>query len=422
MTTSTANQETSLSTTVAPTPVLTEPSPSTKRWALLQKFHKLRDELNTEILESSERINGALIALVAGEHMAMVGAPGVAKTYLVDRLVGRITGVNYYAETMKKMMPPEEAIGPVSITRLKNDEWHRVTTGMLPEADVALVDEFTRTSDGILNSLLEMLNERRFKNGATKAPVPLSTAFLCSNSFPTGESEHDLEAFWDRVVMRFIVEAPVEQATWRAIARMRHTEFPAPVLSWEDVLEAKAQARALPFAEDTWDAIDEIRRNLVEVGITMSPRRCRQAQFVAAAWAWLEGADEVLPEHCVPLMHMLWDEPTQCRQVEREVTAVVAPGVRAALAIGDAVQELVDAVQTVLAMEPSERAPQLNELQFKNKAQKSEINAFLATAIGKAAEIVQLADAQLLAAQLRLLKEGFNLDFEDIAGLAEMGA
>lgn len=382
-----------------------------------ERFMQLRDELTAEVLEAEERVTGALIALVAGQHMAMIGAPGVAKTYLVDRLVGRITGVNYYAEGMKKMMPTEEVLGPVSIQGLKEDRWHRVSTGMLPEADVALIDEFTRTSDAVLNSMLEMLNERRYKNGAVKGPVPLSTAFLCANSFPTGESEHDLEAFWDRVVMRFEVEAPRDPATWKAIARMRHVDHPTPVLSWEDVLVAKAAALALPFTDDAYDAIDEIRRELADAGITMSPRRCRQAQYVAAAFAWLEAADEVRPEHCAQLVHMLWDVPEQRREVTRRVYSVVAPGISDALELSDGVQELIDELDNVLALDPSEWTSQLNELHAKTGSQKAQLDEFLRTATGKAAELAQAASRQLVGCQVRLMKDGYKIDLADVAGL-----
>ena len=43
----------------------------------------------------------------------------------------------------------------------------------LPEATVAFVDEVFKANSAILNTLLTLLNERLFDNGATRVRVPL---------------------------------------------------------------------------------------------------------------------------------------------------------------------------------------------------------------------------------------------------------
>ena len=50
----------------------------------------------------------------------------------------------------------------------------RQTRGYLPEADVAFVDEIFKANSAILNSLLTLLNERLFDNGADRLAVPLT--------------------------------------------------------------------------------------------------------------------------------------------------------------------------------------------------------------------------------------------------------
>ena len=50
----------------------------------------------------------------------------------------------------------------------------RQTRGYLPEAEVAFVDEIFKANSAILNSLLTLLNERLFDNGADRLPVPLT--------------------------------------------------------------------------------------------------------------------------------------------------------------------------------------------------------------------------------------------------------
>ena len=50
----------------------------------------------------------------------------------------------------------------------------------LPDATVAFVDEIFKANSAILNTLLTLLNERLFDNGATRVHVPL----LCLVSTP----------------------------------------------------------------------------------------------------------------------------------------------------------------------------------------------------------------------------------------------
>lgn len=385
------------------------PSTDTTVWA---KFTALGQALRTEVLEADERIDGALTALVAGEHIAMIGSPGTAKTYLYVRIVKRITGVRSYRELMRKTMSPDLVFGAQSIVAMKNDEPVRfVTTGMLPEADMALLDEFPRTSDAINNGLLTILNEREFKNGEDMLPVPLKTAFLCANTLPVGEAEHDLEAFWDRVVMRFIVDLPVDRATWRAIARLRPEPNPAPLLDWSDVLAAQEAARALPITDECFDAIDEIRfRLLAEEHIVVTPRRIQQAQYVCAAWAWLQGADEVRAEHGEILSHMLWDQPEQRAAVDRIVAEVVSPDLRLAVTISDTVQAFEEPLAETLAMDAASRTGQVNELLDKFLAQREELDEFVPRATGRALRIAEAASAHLDSMQMQLVAAmGVNL-------------
>ena len=49
----------------------------------------------------------------------------------------------------------------------------RQTAGYLPEASVAFIDEVFKANSAILNTLLTILNERLFDNGATRVRVPL---------------------------------------------------------------------------------------------------------------------------------------------------------------------------------------------------------------------------------------------------------
>jgi MoxR-like ATPase len=67
----------------------------------------------------------------------------------------------------------QELFGPLSMRELENDAYVRKTTGYLPEASVAFVDEIFKANSAILNTLLTILNERSFDNGNQRYQIPL---------------------------------------------------------------------------------------------------------------------------------------------------------------------------------------------------------------------------------------------------------
>jgi len=66
--------------------------------------------------------------------------------------------------------------------------WHapaaRQTEGYLPAASVAFIDEVFKANSAILNTLLTILNERLFDNGADRVRVPLICLVRCGGPLP----------------------------------------------------------------------------------------------------------------------------------------------------------------------------------------------------------------------------------------------
>jgi len=69
--------------------------------------------------------------------------------------------------------------------------------------NVAFLDELFRGSSAVLNSLLQLLNERTFNNGRDLIKTDIQSIVAATNSFPTEES---LQAFCDRFLFRPTVE------------------------------------------------------------------------------------------------------------------------------------------------------------------------------------------------------------------------
>src|SRR5229473_1431482 len=166
------------------------------------RLRRIREELAQAFLERSEVIDGTLTALLAGQHVLLIGPPGTAKSMLADELCRRIEGANYFQWLLTKFTTPEELFGAVSLKALEADDYRRVTANKLPEAHIAFLDEVFKASSSILNAILTIINERLFHNGRQVGPVPLLTLFGASNELP---EDDELLALYDRFLLRFVV-------------------------------------------------------------------------------------------------------------------------------------------------------------------------------------------------------------------------
>src|SRR3954465_15810494 len=104
------------------------------------KFATTRKELSAALIERDDEVDLVLTALVAQEHVLLVGPPGCAKSLLLDSLMAWMNG-RRFSILLNRFTTPEEILGPISVSGLKSDVYRRVTTGKLPEADLAFVDE-----------------------------------------------------------------------------------------------------------------------------------------------------------------------------------------------------------------------------------------------------------------------------------------
>src|SRR5574341_1018788 len=125
------------------------------------KLKKIREELRQTFLERGDLIDGALCALVASQHILIIGPPGTAKSMLADEICRRIEGAGYFQWLLTRFSTPEEIFGAVSLRALEQDDYRRVTSRKLPEAHIAFLDEIFKANSSILNSILTLRSEER---------------------------------------------------------------------------------------------------------------------------------------------------------------------------------------------------------------------------------------------------------------------
>ena len=278
-------------------------------------FRALRDELRQTFLERDDLIDGALVALLAAQHVLVIGPPGTAKSMLADEVCRRLTGARYFQWLLTRFTTPEELFGAVSLKALEEDDYRRLTTHKLPEAHIAFLDEVFKASSSILNTILTLMNERRFHNGRDVTPVPLLALFAASNELP---EDDELLALHDRFLLRFVVDYVGEDFRFLKLLQARPLAE-RTTLSLEALGDARAEVDALAVPGDVLRTLTDVRRELRAKGLVASDRRWTQAIGVLRAHAWLAGRDAVADEDVSFLEHVLWRDPAERPQVRAAI-------------------------------------------------------------------------------------------------------
>lgn len=280
----------------------------------LNKLRDARNELKSRYLERDDVIEGAFCALLTGNHLLLIGPPGTAKSQLANDLCSKIDGARYFQWLLTKFTTPEELFGAVSLRGLENDEYRRVISGKLPEAHIAFLDEVFKASSSILNTLLTIMNERIFYNGTEKLEIPLISLFGASNELPSEEDE--LEALYDRFLLRYVVDYIKEDFRFLKMLKMKTDGSEQGVITAEDLKSCKTEAEQVKTPSNILKLISRIRKELRKKGFNPSDRRYKQSVSLLKARAYLEGRSEVSEDDLRFLENVLWREPGEKTEIQ----------------------------------------------------------------------------------------------------------
>jgi MoxR-like ATPase len=283
------------------------------------KLRAIREELQQLFLERTELIDGALAALLASQHVLIIGPPGTAKSMLADELCRRISGASYFQWLLTKFTTPEELFGAVSLKALEADDYRRVTSNKLPEAHIAFLDEVFKASSSILNAILTIINERLFHNGRQVSPVPLLTLFSASNELP---EDDELLALYDRFLLRFVVGYISEEFRFLKMLQAKEPTT-RTTISLDELRQMQTEARALSIPPIVLRGLADIRRELQKKNIVASDRRYRQSLSLLQALAYVYGRAAVAESDLFFLEHVLWKEPAEQGEVHNVIHGLI---------------------------------------------------------------------------------------------------
>ncbi len=276
------------------------------------------DALSARFVSRRALLELVMLGLIAREHVLLIGPPGTGKSAVVHAIAGALEA-RAFEYLIGRFTEPSELFGALDLNALREGQVRPVTAGMLPEADVAFLDEIFLGSTAILNTLLKILNERTYRRGQFSVATPLISCIAASNAMP---EDPLLAAFADRFLMTMFVE-PVGDHELTELMRTgwRQTAEPAePIapLGRGVVAELHEAALAIDLAP-IHEAYAHVVRKVRLVGVTLTDRKIVKGQTLIAAAALLRGATAAGPEDLWPVTYLV-----QSRAQQDEVREVLA--------------------------------------------------------------------------------------------------
>ena len=225
--------------------------------ATAERLKAVRAGIARVIFGQETVVEQALISILAGGHVLLIGVPGLAKTRLVETL-----GVGLGLETKRIQCTPD--LMPADILGsevLEETGDGRRAFRFIPGpvfCQLLMADEINRASPRTQSALLQAMQERRVSVAGADRPLPSPFHVLATQNPLEQEGTYPLpEAQLDRFLMQIDVDYPDLEAERRIVIETTgaREEQAAHVLDAATLLEAERLVRRIPIGEQVVDGI-----------------------------------------------------------------------------------------------------------------------------------------------------------------------
>lgn len=315
---------------------------------LQPKLAALLKDLNKNLYNKENSIKLILLSVLAGESAFLLGEPGTAKSLIAHRISEGFEDldttkpenagcVKYFEYLMSQFSTPDEIFGPVSLQALKNDEYKRITDNYLPKAQFAFLDEIWKASPAIQNSLLTILNEKKFQNGFESQKVPLQGFVAASNELPA--KNEGLEAIFDRFLVR-IIEDPIssDSTFFKMITSKKDTNTKiANKIDGSKLKLLQEKAEEVEFPENLFEIIRNIRLEIKnynkslkedDEAFLVSDRRWKKIVGLLKMSAFLNDRKEINFSDFEIVPYCIWSTENQYEEGKKIVKNVIEKTVK----------------------------------------------------------------------------------------------
>lgn len=279
--------------------------------AQFKQISALRECLNTRILGQEILIDRMLIALLAGGHLLVEGAPGLAKTKAIKELAAGIEG-NFHRIQFTPDLLPGDLTG-TDVYRPEDGSFV-FQPGPLFH-NLILADEINRAPAKVQSALLEAMAERQITIGQNTYALPELYLVMATQNPIEQEGTYPLpEAQLDRFLMYVRIDYPHDDVE-RSIVQLAREELQNPTqtvtspvsVSQETIATVRKHVVDLHLSEALEDYFiqlvmatrhpEKYHKELARwIRYGASPRASIALDRCSRVHAWLHRRDYVTPE------------------------------------------------------------------------------------------------------------------------------
>jgi MoxR-like ATPase len=250
---------------------------------LIAGRNQITSELAKVIVGQREIIDELLIALFAGGHCLITGAPGLAKTLLV-KSIAQIFHLKFARIQFTPDLMPADITGTEILA--ETDGGRRMVFVRGPIfANMILADEINRTPPKTQAALLEAMQEHQVTAAGVRHVLEEPFFVLATQNPIEMEGTYPLpEAQLDRFMFNVVIDYLPEEDEVAVVTRTtsRGVQAIEPLFTGEDVQRFHAVVRQVPIAE-------EVVRFAVRLAAASRPHQNGTPDFINEWVSWGAG-------------------------------------------------------------------------------------------------------------------------------------
>jgi MoxR-like ATPase len=268
----------------------------------VQKLEDVKIQIGRAVFGQERVIELVLSSILAGGHALLIGAPGLAKTRLVDA-TARALGLDWGRVQFTPDLMPSDILGSEVLEETPSGERSfRFIPGPV-FTSLLMADEINRASPRTQSALLQAMQEKHVTVAGHGHDLPKPFHVLATQNPIEQEGTYPLpEAQLDRFLLKVDVTYPEADIERRILVETTGEDdaFVAPALTAGELMEIQTLVRRMPVGEKVLEAIlnlvrsarpeqsgDERVRTLVDWG--PSPRAGQALMLAARGRALLRG-------------------------------------------------------------------------------------------------------------------------------------
>jgi MoxR-like ATPase len=228
-----------------------------------EALNRVRAEIGRAVFGQERVVELTLAAILAGGHVLLVGAPGLAKTRLVEAMA-RVLGLDWARVQFTPDLMPADILGSEVLDQDDGGRRHfRFVKGPI-FTQLLMADEINRASPRTQSALLQAMQEYHVTVAGQAYDVPRPFHVLATQNPIEHEGAYPLpEAQLDRFLLQVDVPYPDAEIERRILIETTGLEGarPAPVLNADSLLRLQRLVRAMPVGEKVLAAILHLVRS-----------------------------------------------------------------------------------------------------------------------------------------------------------------